>query len=81
MTLSIVQIDRDITCDNKDAKFQEIFKALQKSSRNLQTLGTEGIIERLDDFGRRLQKSKHRNIEGVLFLSRWLRKNNLKKIN
>ncbi len=58
-----------------------IIKKVKTNSRKLEKIKTEDLLDLINEFSKNILKNeKTRKIEGIAFLSQWVRKTNLEKI-
>lgn len=80
MSVIVIQSGKSVGDLKPIDGFKELSQLVRKGGEKLRSLGPEKVMDLLDAYGRTLQDMKIRDIEGVQFLSLWLRKNNLEKI-
>jgi len=80
MSATVIQSGKMVGAEEKVDNFILLAEQVRKGAEGLRTLGPDGIIDLLDKYGRTVQDLKIRDIEGVQFLSLWLRRGNLEKV-
>jgi len=80
MTCGTIQLDTDLAFKGSPQDMKEVSRLVREGSKALRDMGPEAIIELLDDYGKKLQASEMKGVEGVPFLAMWLRKANLERV-
>ena len=80
MKVAVVQLGREVFHEPDGMDFNTVSMTIGKGAGKLRALRISEIVGLLDNLGAVLLKSEVRDLEGMMFLARWLRTSNLERI-